>query len=658
MNFLYSLISENLINAIGWTIIHSLWQGGAAALGCALLMVFLRRSTARTRYLAGVITLILVIVMSMVTFVSIYQPGVPGIPVTAENSNQLLLTGSATNQGNVTLAAFFKNYFNRHLPLVVTIWLLGVLVLVLRLSGGYIYNQRLKLHRNQPLPNHWQNRLETFCRLTVIRNPINLVESALVKIPMTIGHFKPVILFPLGLATGLPRDQVEALLAHELAHILRKDYLVNILQSFVDILFFFHPGVRWISSHVRSERENCCDDIAVSLSGNSLNVAKALTNIQAYNMRTPYPAMAAVNKRLGTRGLLARIKRLVSPPAQGSGFAAGTIGGIIPVVVLLTLMVSTNAAAAFSRDMTADKSPGLESAQPVDQEKDREKELQKKEQEEQEEIMALESKLKAEKMLLETKLQELVNKEKEARQQNKELNKEKKEKIKILEKKLQEKEFQLQQLETRIREQKSRVREEEREIRKEVLEQEREMREEIREQERAIIREEFREQEREMRKQEAKIRVKEAEMRKQEALMRVEEAEMRKQQETLKRKQEELMRIQETEMRKQEGKLREQEAQLRKQEAKLRAKEAEMREIEKEMQEQMDRFKEVLVNELLRDQLISARDDYEFQFKYGKLYVNGKKQSDTLYKKYKNLYEQTTGKKLNEDGNLIIVNRK
>jgi beta-lactamase regulating signal transducer with metallopeptidase domain len=611
------MISENLINAIGWTIIHSLWQGAAAALGLAVVMFFLRRSGARTRYLVGVMALMLILVMSMVTFVSIYQPGIQGIPVTAENGTQLLLTDSTTNQGNVTLAAFFKNYFNRHLPLVVTVWLLGVLVLVLRLSGGYLYNQRLKLHRNQPLPDFWQNRLETFCRQSGIGKPISLVESALVKIPMTIGHFKPMILFPLGVVTGLPRDQVEALLAHELAHILRKDYLVNILQSFVDIMFFYHPGVRWISSFIRSQRENCCDDIAVSLSGNSLNVAKALTNIQGYDMRTPYPAMAAAGKRWSSRGLLARVKRLVSPPVKGSGFAAGTIGAVVLVVGLLTLMVSTNAAAALSRDMVNEKSPALESVQPVDEEKDKEKMLQKKEQEK---LTKLESKLKAEKMELEKKLQELVNKEEEARRQNKELDTEKKETIKILEKKLQEKEFKLQQLDTLIREQKSRIREQER-----------------------VIRKEFRKQEREMRKQEEKMRVEEAEMRKQEALMR---------------KQEVKMRVQETEMRKQEAKMREQEAQMRKQEAKMRAKEVEMREIEAEMQKQMDLFMEVLANELIRDKLISDIDDYEFQFKNKKLYINGEKQPDAVYKKYKKLYEKATGKNLDDNRNFRIVNRK
>jgi bla regulator protein BlaR1 len=642
MNFLNSIISENLINAIGWTIIHSLWQCAAAAVGLAAVMFFLRKSSAGTRYLVGVMALMLVLVMSAVTFVSIYQPGMTGITAAGEDGSQLVLTGAAANQGNVTLNAFFKNYFNRHLPLVVTVWMLGVLVLVLRLAGGYLYNQRLKLHRNQPLPNSWQNRLETFCRQTGIGKPISLVESALVKIPMTIGHFKPVILFPLGLAAGLPRDQVEALLAHELAHILRKDYLVNILQSIVDILFFYHPGVRWISSQVRAEREHCCDDIAVSISGNSLNVAKALTNIQDYDMRTPYPAMAAANKRLGSRGLLARIRRLVSPPVKGPGFAAGTIGAVVLVVGLLTLVVSTNAAAALSRDMVSDQSPAVENVQPVDQEqeKDKEKELQKKEQER---VTKLESKLKAEKLELEKQL--------------KELDPGKKEKAKILEKKLQEKEFELQQLETLIREQKSRIREQERVVREEVREQERKMRTEARE---AV-----REKERELRAKEERMRVQEAEMRKQEANLRElkdtqmleQEAEMRKL-ETQKREQEILMRAQEEKMRAEEAKMREQEAQLRKQEAKLRAKEAELREKEKEMQEQMDRFTEVVVNELMRDQLITARDDYEFQFENGKLYINGKKQSNELYQKYKNLYEQATGKKLNEEGNFRIVNRK
>jgi hypothetical protein len=136
------------------------------------------------------------------------------------------------------------------------------------------------------------------------------------------------------------------------------------------------------------------------------------------------------------------------------------------------------------------------------------------------------------------------------------------------------------------------------------------------------IREQVREKERQMRAEEERMRVQEAEMREQEAQMR---------------KMEEKMRVQETEMRKQE---------------------AEMREIEVEMQKKMDHFMEVLTNELLRDKLISDKEDFEFQFNYGKLYINGKKQSKAYYKKYKNLYEKATGNKLNEKGNFRIVNRK
>jgi bla regulator protein BlaR1 len=550
MNFINNIISGNLINAIGWTIIHSLWQGAAAALGFASVMFFLRRSNARTRYLAGVMTLMLVLVMSMVTFVSIYQPGIQGIPVTGEDGSPLLLTGAITNRGDIAPPAFFKNYFNRHLPLVVTVWLLGVLVLVLRLAGGYLYNQRLKLHRNRPLPEAWQNRLETFCRQAGIGKTISLVESALVKIPMTVGHFKPVILFPLGLVTGLPRDQVEALLAHELAHILRKDYLVNILQSFVDILFFYHPGVRWISSQVRAERENCCDDIAVSLSGNSLNVARALANIQDYGVRTPYPAMAAGGKRWGSsRGLLTRVKRLVSPPKQYPGFAAGTIGTVVLVLGLLTLIVSTHEAAALSRQVTNDQSPAVESVQTGDEEKDKEKEPEK--------------------------------------QQNEPKADEKE--------KLKEQELKLKELETLKSKQEARLRDMERG-------------------------------------------------------MREEEAEMRKQ--------EELMRVQETEMRKQEEKMREFEAQMRKQEAELRDHEAKVRALEKELDLQYVLLEELLIKEMYRDKLISDPGDFEFQFKEGQLFINGKKQSDELYKKYKNLYENATGKKLDETSGIKIVKRK
>lgn len=350
MNVLSQIISENLINAIGWTILHSIWQGAAIALGFALLMFFLRRYSSRTRYFVGVMALLLVVGISLTTFLNIYDPGT-SINMTAAPAASLdpglsgtIQTGSLYNQG---IFSTFADYFKRHLPLIVTLWFLGILVLVLKLAGGFLYNQRVKSYNARPLNKSWKNQLNKLCRKTRIKKTVALLESALVKVPMTIGHMKPAILLPVGMVTGLPRDQVEALLAHELAHILRRDYLVNIMQSVIDILYFYHPGVRWISSQVRTERENCCDDIAVSLSGDSINFARALTNIDGSLVTQASPALTAANK--STR-LFGRIKRLFGPRKKNSEFSEGFAGACILTLFIFTLVVSANAAPGLHRD--------------------------------------------------------------------------------------------------------------------------------------------------------------------------------------------------------------------------------------------------------------------------------------------------------------------
>jgi beta-lactamase regulating signal transducer with metallopeptidase domain len=350
MNLLSQLISENLINAIGWTILHSIWQGAAIALGFALLMFFLRRYGSRTRYLVGAMALLLVLGVSLTTFFNIYEPGTNAHMVAAPaGSLTPALTGTAQSENLPQLGIFstFAGYFNRHLPLIVTLWFLGILILVLKLAGGFLYNQRMKSCHTRPLNKSWQNHLQKLCRQVGINKTVDLLESALVKVPMTIGHMKPVILLPVGMITGLPRDQVEALLAHELAHIFRKDYLVNIMQNVIDILYFYHPGVRWISSYVRAERENCCDDIAVSLSGDSIGFARALTSIDPNGVKNANPALAAANK---STNLFDRITRLFRSHKKNSEFVEGFVGACILVLFVLTLAVSANAAAGLNRD--------------------------------------------------------------------------------------------------------------------------------------------------------------------------------------------------------------------------------------------------------------------------------------------------------------------
>ncbi|NIM13906.1 MAG: M48 family metalloprotease [Candidatus Aminicenantes bacterium] len=700
MNVISSIISENLINALGWTIIHSLWQGAVIAIGFALVMFFMRRFSARTRYLVGVMGLMLVLAMSVVTFVSIYAPGMQGAAAIAGAEGSAPAVTAAENTGeNVTLAAFFKNYFNRHLPLVVTIWMLGVLVLVLRLAGGFIYNQRVKVHRTSPLPTSWQSRLETFCRRTGIHKPIGLVESALVKIPMTIGHFKPVILFPLGLVTGLPRDQVEALLAHELAHILRKDYLVNILQNLVDILFFYHPGVSWISSHVRAERENCCDDIAVSLSGDSLNVAKALTNIQGSNMRIPDPAMAARGKMTGSYGLLARIKRLLRPPARGSEFAAGAVGASILVVGLLTLVVSANAATSLSRDMGNGNSPAKESVLTAAADEDKEKEWGKRKKDE---LLKILSKLQAEEMEMKKLKEELLYMEDKLKKENRKAEEAEKERMDQLRKELKMREMKVKQLEIMKtkqlqqlkQKQQASMQEEEfrkkearlkaetmrmkkhieemlkkeaalrqqnkelEKVEKEKLEQMRkelELREMKMKQMEEIMRKQMQKQkqkqEEEFRKKEVQLKAETMSLKKHMEEMLKKEAALRQQNKELEKAEKEKLEQMRKELKLREMKIKQMEETMRKQELELRAQEEDLR---KKQQYLLN----VFAKELQHDKLIADAGDFEFLFKGGKLYINGKKQPKAVFNKYKKLYEKVTGKKIDDNRGLRIINKK
>lgn len=579
MSFINNIISESLINALGWTLVHSLWQGAAAAVGLALVMIFMRKYRSQTRYYIGVMTIILVLAMAVVTFVSIYTGEAAGAVIAGQSpGTAALITGTVEMEESGSILVFFKHYFNRHLPLLVTAWLLGILVLVLRFAGGFIYNQRVKVYRTRPLSKTWQNRLEAICRGIGIQKSVQLVESALVKMPMTIGHLKPVILFPLGLVTGLPRDQVEALLAHELAHISRRDYLVNIVQNLVDIIFFYHPGVRWISSHVRAERENCCDDIAVSVSGDSLNFAKALTNIQVtgHGLKHIEPAVAASGKRYG---LLARVKRLLSPPALGSRFAEGFIGASILAVCLLTLVVSANAAAAMNRDMVdMQKDTAVVESRAADDEEIKAKEEAEKKRELEERW----NKLKAEKMELEEQAAKILAMEEDLRNSKKEPTKEQMKKMQALKEGMKKRKYKIQQLTERLEIQKqemfAHMEDREKIVRKnmeKMLVTFKKKRMELKRQQ-----EDFKKVEQKMRKEgkelskaekekfkqlEIELKQRELELKEKEVLIREEITRMREQGRAM-RTQEREMRAQEKEMRGQERQLRTEERQKRKKE--------------------------------------------------------------------------------------------
>ncbi|GAB3202917.1 beta-lactamase regulating signal transducer with metallopeptidase domain [Pontibacter aydingkolensis] len=335
MNQILNLFSETVVQALGWTLLHSLWQGALLAIILSLLMLALHRHTSKTRYTIAASALLFQVLVSAITFDHYYFLPAPE----SVNASITLATAPATSVVIEAPASFSANplgiakvYFEQHMPLIVTFWLMGLLLMALRFIGGLAYTQRLRHYKTIPLSEKWQQRLAALRQELGMSKAVRLVESAMVKVPMAIGYTKPVILLPVGAVTGLSQAQVEAILAHELAHILRRDYLFNIIQSVVDIIFFYHPAMWWISGLVRAERENCCDDIAVSVCGSNLTYARALAELEAMRMPAgPALAMAFSGKR---HTLLSRIKRLVGQESIRPTFAEGFIAALVLVAGL------------------------------------------------------------------------------------------------------------------------------------------------------------------------------------------------------------------------------------------------------------------------------------------------------------------------------------
>jgi GWxTD domain-containing protein len=210
------------------------------------------------------------------------------------------------------------------LPWIVPVWLAGVLLLHMRTLAGWFAARRLRRSGVCSVPAEWQERLAKLAAGVRLSMPVALLESCRVDVPLVVGYLRPLILVPLGMLSAMPPAHVEAILLHELAHIRRRDYLVNLLQAVAENLLFYHPAVWWISGVIRAERENCCDDLVVAVRGNAHDYAVALTALEESRW-TGAPVLAATGGNL-----MKRIQRLLNRPerphaALTPAFSAGLV---------------------------------------------------------------------------------------------------------------------------------------------------------------------------------------------------------------------------------------------------------------------------------------------------------------------------------------------
>jgi TonB family protein len=208
-----------------------------------------------------------------------------------------------------------------------------VWIFVLVQAFGWISLSRLRIRGVCSAPDRWQNELLRLRARLRMTRPVRLLESCLADVPIVVGHIRPAILMPIGLLAGLPVGQIEAILLHELAHIRRHDYLINVLQRSIESLFFYNPAIWWISRVIRTERENCCDDIVVATMGDAREYAIALTAIEEHRWPGRQAAVAATGGNL-----MKRVHRLLYPKSPSAVWAP----------LLATLVLTTTAAAAFA----------------------------------------------------------------------------------------------------------------------------------------------------------------------------------------------------------------------------------------------------------------------------------------------------------------------
>lgn len=312
-----------LVPAVGWALLHFIWQGLLIGWAVALAMFALRGARPQTRYAvacAGMLLCAALPLAAILTQLADADHGAGSAPLLRVLAGQGGGVADAAGQGSAaamsallgddTLSTLVT-VLRRQLPWVVGLWLAGAVLMALRLALGLQWVAERTRAGEYTINHYWQRRLSELARRFDIERHVRLGVADLLDSPITAGCWRPIVLVPTALVSGMPPDLLEALLAHELAHIRRHDYLVNLMQSAIEIVLFYHPSVWAVSRRIRIEREQIADDLAVDMLGQPQRLAQALSELDRFQFDTTQLAHAAHGGNL-----MSRIKRLLRPNVE------------------------------------------------------------------------------------------------------------------------------------------------------------------------------------------------------------------------------------------------------------------------------------------------------------------------------------------------------
>jgi beta-lactamase regulating signal transducer with metallopeptidase domain len=323
------LLSPDAIHRLGWTLIHFLWQGFALAILCQVVMLLVRKAGAR--YILALGAFAAMALCPIVTFLALRPGAVPGLSFAPAFNGLAVLPAILPSVATADASAGYD-----WPSIFVLFWLAGILVFALRALGGWIVLERLCRENTDVLSTQLRQRCLSFQRRLGITKAVRYLESHSLDAPAVVGWLRPIVLLPVTAITGLSEQQLDAIIAHELAHIRRHDSLVNLFQVAVESCLFYHPAIWWLSRRVRAEREHCCDDIAVTVCGDAAEYARALVLMEQWRA-TPAFAMGANHGSLRSR-----IARILGMPVTAGVVRTRGLSAIGILVTAGALFASTS----------------------------------------------------------------------------------------------------------------------------------------------------------------------------------------------------------------------------------------------------------------------------------------------------------------------------
>jgi len=328
--------APHLIASIGWTLLNFVWQGVLIGCATASMLALLRNARPEQRYAIACAGLLACLAWPACDLVQLLQAGPGSADALLPRWTQA--RGAASGDAGGVLGGVL-GWLARHLAWIVGAWAACAALLGLRIACGLAWVGRIG--RAQATDAAWQTRLSRLGqRFGLVRHVRLRVVDGLAS-PVTAGWWRPVVLVPSSLLTGMAPDLLEALLAHELAHVARHDYLVNLAQNVIETLLFYHPAVWWISHRIRAERELVADGLAARRLGEPRRLARALSQLEQLQFGAGGLAQAAAGGDLA-----ARIRRLVRPETQALHWKAALPVLALAVACFANAHIADGAAAA------------------------------------------------------------------------------------------------------------------------------------------------------------------------------------------------------------------------------------------------------------------------------------------------------------------------